>query len=102
MGQDDRLRDIRQGQFPFQQRGGGSIGGHAGHDFKTDPERIEPPDLFADGAIQRRITRMDARHIISGGVRGLDMANNLVEGHRRGVEQQRIVGRMGDHGFRHQ
>ena len=45
---------------------------------------------------------MDARHIMSGGMRGLDMANNLVEGHRRGVEQQRIVGRMGDHGFRHQ
>ena len=70
-GEDHGLGDFGQGEFGFQNGGGGGEGGHAGGDVIVNAELVEPAHLFGDGAIDRRIAGMDAGHVVALGMGGL-------------------------------
>ena len=62
-GQDHGLRYLRQGQLAAQSGRRGGEGRHAGRHVVGDAERVEPPHLLGDRAVERRVAGMDARDV---------------------------------------
>ncbi len=95
--QHDGLRHLGHRQFLPQRRRRRHIGGHARHDVIGDAVRAQPPDLFRDGPVERRITRMDPRHIASRGMGGDDLGMGFVQRHGRRVQHAPARGGFGHH-----
>ena len=85
-GQHHALRDFRHGQFAPQHGGGGSEGRHAGGQRVVDAVALQPADLLGHRAVDRQIAGMQPRHVQARG-RGCQVfLLDLVERHRRGVD----------------
>ena len=79
-GEDQGLRDLWHREFNAEAGGGGGIGRHARNNLIIDPKRLQAADLLGDGAVERGITGMDARHILAVRMRAADLVNDVVEG----------------------
>ncbi len=105
-GQDHRLADVGQGQLLAEQGGTGGEGGHAGRHVIGDAERLQPPDLLADRAIQRRIAGMDPGDIEPGRLGRHDLGDDRGQIQGCGVDHARrpirVAPGLGDHLGRHQ
>ena len=88
-GQHDRLSDFGQRQFPGQCSGGGGEGRNARRNREGDIERFEPSQLFAKRAPDRQIAGMEARDILAFVGRPLEFGDDLVERHRRRIDDAR-------------
>jgi hypothetical protein len=100
--EDDRLRDAREREFRAERSGGGGESRHARRQVVGDAERVEPPHLLADRAIEREIAGMDTGDVEVLRVRRLHLRDDLVEGEGAGVDDARSRGRPRDHGLGHQ
>ncbi len=99
-GEDDGLRDLRNGQLAPQRGGGGGIGADAGRHVVGDARRFQSPDLFRDGPVEGRVAGMHARHVLAPPVRRLDLGHDLVQRQRRGIDHP--PRRLGHDGLRHE
>ena len=88
-GQNDALRDLRHGQLASEQRGGSGKGRNARGQRIRDGVTLEPADLLGDGAEHGQIAGMKSRHVVSGGMGRHILGFDLVERHRRGVDDFR-------------
>ena len=87
---------LGQRQLDAERGRGGGEGRHARRQVIGDAERIEPAHLLGDGAVERDVARMDARHIEPVGVRGSHLGDDLVERQGRRVDDARALGRGRD------
>ena len=88
-GEDDRLRHLGQGEFALQHGRRRGKGRHARDDLIFDAERIEPPHLLGDGAVERRIAGMEPRHVEPLGRGRGNLGDDGVERERRAVSTMR-------------
>ena len=101
-GQHHRLRDFGQRQFFCQRGGSGSEGRNAGRNGEGNLDRGKPPQLFAERAPDRQIAGMQPRDVLTllGGP--CHLRDDLVERHRRGIENTRAGRAEVEQRFRHQ
>ena len=101
-GQNQRLADPRQGQFPAQHRRPGKGSSHPRHHLIRNPQPVQFADLLADGTIQGRIAGMHPRHIQPLFMGGVQAGDDLFQTQIRGIDDLCCrVGRQHDF-FRHQ
>jgi hypothetical protein len=86
------LRHLGQGQLALQRSCSGGKGGHARRERIGNTERIEAAELLADRAPQRQVAGMKPRDVLVCFVGGLELSDNLLEAHRRGVDDARPSG----------
>ena len=96
------MRDFRGGKLAAQGGCGGSEGGHPRRNVERDAKHFETPHLLGDGAIERRIARMDPRHVEPACVRHGNFVNDLVECQRGSVDDPGARRRGVDNGARDQ
>ena len=101
-GQHHGLTDAGQGQLLPQRGRGSGVGRDTRGDVVVDSELDEPADLFADGAVERRITRVHASDALPGPVSLVHARDELVQGHVGRIDHDGFVARVGDHHRRHQ
>ena len=82
--------------------GGGGEGRHAGRDGVGDAGLIEAAKLLAQGAPDREIAGMQPRHVVAGVGRAPAFVDDLVERHRRGVDDARARRAMLEQRPRHE
>ena len=85
------LRHFRHGELAPERGGGGGEGGHARRQRVRDAVGVEPPHLLGHGAEHRKIARVKPRHVEARRVRGDVFRLDLVERHRRGIDQARAL-----------
>ena len=100
--EDHRLRHFGQRELGLEGGSRGGEGGHARRHVIGNAERIEAAHLLGNGAIERGIAGVDARHVLAFVMRGLDVADDFVEVHGGRIEHQRIRGRGLHDLLRHQ
>ncbi len=100
-GQHQGLRDFGQRQLALQRRRARREGGDAGRHVEGDAERPEPPRLLAERAPDREIAGMQPRHVEPRLMRRSHFGDDLVQRHRRRVEDARagraVVEKRGRH-----
>ena len=85
-GQRDRLRHSRHGELAFEGGGGRGESRYARDDFVVDAQRIESAALLGQRAVERRVTGVQPRHVVAGGVGVGEFGDDLFEGQRTGVD----------------
>ncbi len=85
-----RLRDPGHGEFASQHRCCGGERRYAGHDLVVDAQRVKASALFGERAVDRRVTRVQPRHVEARGMGIGQFGDDLVEGQRAGVEHPRV------------
>ena len=83
------LRHLGHGQLAAERRGGGGEGRHARRQRVGNAAPLEPAQLLGERAVDREVARMQARHVLAGRVRRDELGLDLVERHRRGVDDAR-------------
>ena len=101
-GDDHRLANTGQGQFPLQRRRCRGIGRHARCHIIVNAQRIQTPHLFRRRAINGRIARMHPRHIQPLGMGILNLCNNFFQIQRGRINHPRPLWCFGDNLFGHQ
>ena len=96
-GEDERLCHAGDGQFLAECGGSGDIGGHAGDNLVGDRIGAQAPDLFGDGAIERGVAGMHARHVLPARMGGDDLGMGFVQRHCGSVEHLCPFRCPGDH-----
>ena len=95
----DGLGDLGQGQLAPERGGRRREGGHAGRDRVGDAEPAQAAQLLAHGAPHREIARMQPRHVLARGVGPREFGLDLVERHRRRVDDARAFGQWASSSF---
>ena len=88
-GQHHALRHFRHGQLAAERGGGGGEGRHARRQRVGDAAPLEPAQLLGERAADREVAGMQPRHVLAGRVRRHELGLDLVERHRRGVDDAR-------------
>ena len=101
-GEHQRLRDSRKGELAPQRRGRGGEGRNARRHGVGNAEPVEPAELFAHRAPDREVARVQPGDIHSRFVGGADLPDDLVEAHRRGIDDLRPRLTVGKDGAMHQ
>ena len=101
-GQHQRLRDFRQSEFALQRRARRREGRDAGRHRIRNVARVEAAHLLSDRAPDRKIARMQPRHVETGVMRLLHLSDDIVERQRRRVDDARVRRTMRQHAGRHQ
>ena len=82
---DDRLGDAGQRIFLSQGRCRSKEGAHAGHHIVLEPTLLPRIHLLLNGAVDRRIARMQANGHLARGLRLRDHFDYFIERHMRRV-----------------
>ena len=80
--EDDRLGDLRRGQFDPQRRRRRLKRADARHHFVVDPQAVQGVHLLADRPVDRRLAGVQADHVDLPLPRRLKQCDDLVEVHR--------------------
>ena len=91
-GEHDALRHLRHGQFAMKRGSGRREGRHARREGKRNAAAFEPAQLFGERAVDRKIAGLQPRHVMAGGMGRHEFRLDLVERHRRGVDDARARG----------
>ena len=91
-GEDHRLRDLGKRELRLQRGGHCGEGGHARCYVIGDAELVETADLLGDGAIERGVARVDARHVLALRVGGLDLRDDLIQRHGGRIDHACALG----------
>ena len=95
-GEHQRLRDPRKSELAPQRRGRGSEGRNARRHRVRNAEPVEPAELLAHRAPDREVARVQPGDILSRFVGGADLPDDLIQAHRRGIDDpgsRRTVGK---------
>ena len=80
-GHDDGLGNLGDGEFRFEDGGGGKSGADAGDDFVVHALGLEYPHLFQGGAVKGRVAALDAGYLLAVGRRLQGYGHNFGQGH---------------------
>ena len=88
-GQHDALRDLGHGQFAPDCRRCCGEGRNARRQTVRNAAPFEPPQLLRERAIDRQISRMEARHVEALFMRRHEFGLDLIKRERRGIDDAR-------------
>src|SRR5262249_45479194 len=91
-GQNDALRKLGRSQLAAEQSCGRGKSRHAWGQRIRNAAPFEPTDLLGDGAEHGKIAGMESRHVLSRRVRRDVFGFDLVERHRRSIDQSSAGG----------
>lgn len=78
------------GELTVQRGGSGGESQYTGQDFVADAQRIDPVALLGHRTVQRWISGVQPRHVVTPGVRVDKFDDDLVERQRAGVNNFRV------------
>jgi len=88
--QDHALTHLRQGQLLAERGRAGGESGHARRHGVVDAERAQAADLFADGAVDGEVPRLQPRHVLTRCIGGAHLLQDGVQRHGLGVDAARV------------
>ena len=89
-GQRHRLCHTRDGELTFEHGGGRRESRYTRYYFVVDTQRVESAALFGERAVERRVTGVQPRHIMPGGVGVGEFGDDLIQRQRPGVNDFRV------------